>query len=92
MVFLDNVKNIDLPIDKTPALHSDGQGGYLTAVKIADSDGSLTKSSILNGRDIEDFQMHQFSVNRVFKTSENSFMLEVYKKKKEDIMIKVVLK
>lgn len=92
LVFLDNVKNIDLPIDKTPALHSDGQGGYLTAVKIADSDGSLTKSSILNGRDIEDFQMHQFSVNRVFKTSENSFMLEVYKKKKEDIMIKVVLK
>lgn len=92
LVFLDNVKNIDLPIDKTPALHSDGQGGYLTAVKIADSDGSLTKSSILNGRDIEDFQMHQFSVNRVFKTSENSFMLEVYKKKKEDIMIKVILK
>lgn len=92
LVFLDNVKNIDLPIDKTPALHSDGQGGYLTAVKISDLDGTLTKSSILNGRDIEDFQMHQFSVNRVFKTSENSFMLEVYKKKKEDIMIKVVLK
>lgn len=92
LIFLDNVKNIDLPIDKTPALHSDGKGGYLTAVKIADSDGSLTKSSILNGRDIEDFQMHQFSVNRVFKTSEDSFMLEVYKKKKEDIMIKVVLK
>lgn len=92
LVFLDNVKNIELPIDKTPALHSDGQGGYLTAVKIADSDGSMTKSSILNGRDIEDFQMHQFSVDRVFKTSENTFMLEVYKKKKEDVMIKVEMK
>lgn len=92
LIFLDNVKNIDLPIDKTPALHSDGHGGYLTAVKISDSDGSLTKSSILNGRDIEDFQMHQFSVDRVFKTSENTFMLEVYKKKKEDIMIKVEMK
>lgn len=91
LVFLDNVKNIDLPEDKTPALHSDGQGGYLTAVKIADNDGTLSKSSILNGRDIEDFQMHQFAVNRVFKTSENTFMLEVYKKKKEDVMIKVTL-
>lgn len=89
LIFLDNVKNIDLPIDKTPAMHSDGQGGYLTAVKISDSDGVNSKASILNGRDIEDFQMHQFSVNRVFKTSENSFMLEVYKKKKEDIMIRV---
>ena len=92
LVFLDNVKNINLAIDKAPALHLDGQGGYLTAVKIADSDGSLTKSSILNGRDLEDFQMHQFSVDRVLKTSENSFMLEVYKKKKEDVMIKVVMK
>ena len=89
LLFLDNVKNINLPIDKTPAMHSDGQGGYLTAVKISDLDGVNSKASILNGRDIEDFQMHQFSVNRVFKTSENSFMLEVYKKKKEDIMIRV---
>ena len=92
LIFLDNVKNIDLPIDKTPAIHSDGKGGYLTAVKIDDLDGTLSKSSIFNGRDIEDFQMHQFSVDRVFKTSENSFMLEVYKKKKEDVMIKVTLK
>ena len=92
LIFLDNVKNIELSVDKMPAQHSDGQGGYLTAVKIADSDGSLTKSSILNGRDIEDFQMHQFSVDRVFKTSENTFMLEVYKKKKEDVMIKVEMK
>ena len=92
LIFLDNVKNIDLPLDKTPALHSDGQGGYLTAVKIADSDGSSTKESILNGRDIEDFEMHQFSVDRVFQTSENTFMLEIYKKKKEDVMIKVTMK
>lgn len=91
LVFLDNVKNIDLPIDKTPAGHRDGMGGYLTAVKVSDSDGSLSKSSILNGREIEDFQMHQFAVSRVFQTSQNSFMFEVYKKKKEDVMIRVTL-
>lgn len=92
LVFLDNVKNIDLPEDKAPFGHTDGQGGYLTAVKISDADGSFTKASILNGRDIEDFQMHQFATSRILKTSENSFMLEVYKKKKEDVMIKVILK
>ncbi|HSD13867.1 MAG TPA: hypothetical protein VLB74_04395, partial [Flavobacterium sp.] len=89
-VYLDNVKNMDLPLDKSPARHSDGQGGYLTAVKITDSEGVLSKGSILNSRDVEDFKIYQFSTNRIVKTSENTFLLEVYKKKKEDIMIKVV--
>lgn len=91
IVYLDNIKNINLPFDKKPALHSDGQGGYLTAVKIPDADGISKKASVFNGRDIEDFQMHQFSVNRVLKTGENSFMLEIYKKKKEDVLIKVIM-
>ncbi|MEO8517296.1 MAG: hypothetical protein ABI426_11145 [Flavobacterium sp.] len=91
-VFLDNVKNIELTLDKEPVRHSDGQGGYLTAVKISDTDGALTKGSILNSRDVEDFKIYQFSTNRIVKTSESSFLLEVYKKKKEDIMIKVDLK
>ncbi|TRX31274.1 hypothetical protein FNW52_18845 [Flavobacterium sp. ZT3R18] len=90
-VFLDNVKNIDLPLDKAPEQHSDGQGGYLTAVKIADSDGTLVKETILNAREVEDFEIFQYATNRVFKTGENSFMFEAYKKKKEDVMIKVNL-
>jgi hypothetical protein len=89
LLFLDNVKNINLAENLPPALHSDGKGGYLTSVKISDSDGTLKKDSVFNGRDIEDFTMYQFAVDRVFKTSDNSFMIEVYKKKKEDIMIKV---
>lgn len=91
IIFLDNVKNIDLPLDKEPKVHSDGQGGYLTSVKISDADGTLTKGSILNSRDVEDFKIYQFSTNRIVKTSESSFLLEVYKKQKEDIMIKVNL-
>lgn len=92
LVFYDNVKNFDLPLDKEPKQHSDGQGGYLTAVKISDADGTLKKGSILNSRDVEDFKIYQFATKRIVKTSEDSFLLEVYKKQKEDIMIKVVLK
>jgi hypothetical protein len=91
LVFLDNVKNIDLPLDKEPKQHTDRSGGYLTAVKVSDTDGALTKGSILNSRDVEDINISQFSTNRIIKTSENSFLLEVYKKQKEDIMIKVSL-
>ena len=42
-VFLDNVKNTGLNPDKSPAAHLDGKGGYLTALKIADTDESLQK-------------------------------------------------
>ena len=79
LVFLDNVKNIDLPDDKQPAQHSDGQGGYLTAVKINDNTGDYKKGSILNAREVEDFKLYQFSTDRVIETSENTFVLEAYK-------------
>ena len=91
LVFLDNVKNIEIAVDKAPERHTDGQGGYLTSVKINDNDGTLTKGSILNAREVEDFKLHQFSTDRVFKVSENAFMFEAYKKNKEDVMIKVEL-
>lgn len=90
-VFLDNVKNIDLPLDKKPAPHTDGKGGYITAVKISDHDGSFVKGSVLNARDMEDFKLYQIHMNRIVKTGENTFVMEAYKKKKEDVMIKVML-
>lgn len=92
VVFLDNVKNFELPVDKTPARHTDGQGGYLTCVRIASADGSNSKGSIFNARDVEDFKLKQFSTNRILQTNGNTFLVEAYKGGKEDIMVKVVLK
>ena len=92
LVFLDNVKNIDLPKDKAPEVHSDGKGGYLTGVRLSAVDGTYKKGSILNAREVDDFKLHQFSTNRIIKTSDSSFIVEAYKKSKEDIMVKVVLK
>jgi len=34
----------------------------------------------------------KFSNNRIIKTDEDQFILEVYKKKKEDVLIKVDIK
>nr|WP_315224530.1 hypothetical protein [uncultured Flavobacterium sp.] len=90
-LFLDNIKNIDLPLNKTPSLHSDKHGGYLTSVKISDANGEMTKNTILNFADTEDFDLHQFETDRAVKTSDTSFVFEAYKKKKEDVMIKVTL-
>ncbi len=91
IVYMDNVKNIDLNLNEEPVRHTDTKGGYLTAVKINDLTGELEKGSILNVREIKNFELHQFSTDRIFKTSESSFMFESYKKKKEDVMINVTL-
>tara|TARA_R110002049_G_scaffold73966_2_gene191063 strand:- start:2442 stop:4115 length:1674 start_codon:yes stop_codon:yes gene_type:complete len=90
LIFLDNVKNIDLPLNKIPALHSDGAGGYLTAYKINDSTGEINKDNIFDTRNVtKKLDVHQFSTNRVIKTAEDEFVIEFYKKKKEDVLIKV---
>lgn len=90
IVFLDNVKNIDLELDQIPALHSDGYGGYLTSFKINDETGAISKGSILDTREVTDkMEVYQFSNNRIVKTTEDQFVLEVYKKSKEDVLIKV---
>ncbi|RED43167.1 hypothetical protein DFQ10_10679 [Winogradskyella eximia] len=90
LVYLDNVKNIDLPLNKIPAKHSDGHGGYLTAYKINDTTGDVEKDNIFDTRNVtKKLEVHQFSNNRVIKTAENEFVIEFYKKKKEDVLIKV---
>lgn len=90
-VFLDHVDNFDLKIDQEPKEIKDGRESNLTAIKLNDADGALSRGTILNSTEVDDMKMYQFSTDRILKTSENSFMLEVYKKKKEDIMIKVNL-
>ncbi|MEP0263299.1 hypothetical protein [Dokdonia sp.] len=93
IIFLDNVKNFGLELDERPARHTDGKGGFLTAVKINDDTGVTTKGSILDTREVkEDLEVYQFNTDRIVQTAENEFVVEVYKKKKEDVMIKVKIK
>lgn len=92
LMFLDNVKNHNLPLDKGPAEHSDGKGGYFTSYKINDTDGKIINSSVFNLRDVDDMTMYQFATSRVLPLTDNSFAVEFYKKKKEDVMIKVTIK
>lgn len=64
--YLDNIKNIDLPLTEAPATHSSGAGGYLTCVKI-DKDGKMTKRSIFNIRD-EEVRLFPRSFESISKT------------------------
>ncbi|MCX7551480.1 hypothetical protein [Xanthomarina sp. F2636L] len=93
LLFLDNVKNMELPKNEFPHKHSDGKGGYFTSYKINDVSGEVTKGSVFDTRNLtEDFNAHQFSTNRVIKISDSAFIVEVYKKKKEDVLVKISVK
>ncbi len=90
LLILDNFKNLELSEDKAPKLHMDGAGGYLTAYKVTD-DGTVSKFSILNVAEVPELKkgaVYQFGVNRIVNISDNEFVVEFYKKKKEDVLIK----
>jgi len=40
-VYLDNVKNMELTLDKRPAVHSDGKGGFLTSYRLNNETGTV---------------------------------------------------
>ncbi len=90
-LYLDNLKNLNLPADQDPETHVDGQGGFLTSYKIDDITGKVTKLSIFDMRDVGGIEVFQFSPRRLFQSAPGEFMTEVYKKKKEDILIKITL-
>jgi hypothetical protein len=90
-LFLDNVKNKDLEIDKYPEVHVDGRGGFLTAYKINNESGKVSKNYVLNTRDVKGMDVFQFKPSRIVTTGIGEFVFEAYKKKKEDVLVKVRL-
>ena len=91
LVFLDHEENMTVDENRFPATHSDGQGGFLTAYKINGLTGEFDKLSIMDTRDVRGMELFQVGVNRVVAVSANEFLMEAYKKKKEDILVRVVL-
>ena len=91
VLFLDNKKNLELPLNKVPANHTDGQGGFLTAYKISDAKGAVSKLSLFDMRDLQGTEVYQFMTDRILPLSGNEFVIELYKKQKEDLLIKVSL-
>ena len=92
ILFLDNVKNMQLEMDKVPAGHTDGLGGFLTAYKLNKASGQTSKTSVFDTRKVEGIALYQFSVNRILQTNPAEFVVEAYMKKKKDILLKVKLR
>lgn len=89
IMFLDNVKNLELDENKVPARHEQGRGGFLTAYQINKESGNVKKLSILDLRDAQGHELFQFSPKRIVELGNNEFGVEFYIKKKQDMMIRI---
>lgn len=89
--YLDNQKNLDLPDDEVPATHIDGQGGFFMVSRIQDRTGAVEKKSLLDSRNIKGMEVYQFKPSRIIVLNSHTLVFEVYKKKKEDVLIRVTL-
>lgn len=91
LLFLDNVKNLEITKDQVPARHNDGRGGYLTAYQVSNQTGESTKLSIFDTKSVNGIPLYQFNTERIVKINDDEFAVEFYKKAKEDVMIRVRL-
>lgn len=98
LFFFDNINNLELATDEVPKLHMDGAGGFLTAYKVNDESGKVSKVSILDTREVKlkpsdpkGIPIYQVTPKKVLKLSPNEFVLESYIKKKRDMFIKMTI-
>ncbi|MFZ1687934.1 MAG: hypothetical protein WAU70_10960, partial [Flavobacteriales bacterium] len=69
LLFMDHVENMHLAVNEVPKAHSDGQGGFLTGYKLDLGSGAVTKTSILDTRDVKGMELYQVGINRVVDVS-----------------------
>ena len=89
VLFLDNVKNLTIAENEYPAKHRSGLGGFLTAYQVSDANGDVKKLSLFDLKDMKGISVYQFSTLRIMELGDNNMLMEFYKKKKEDLLLKI---
>ena len=92
VLFLDNIKNLKIADNEYPEKHRSGMGGFLTAYQVNDADGATKKLSLFDLKDMKGVPVYQFSTLRIMEIGENSMLMEFYKKKKQDLLLRIEIK
>ncbi|WP_074407521.1 MULTISPECIES: hypothetical protein [Aquimarina] len=92
LLYLDNVKNLNLPEDKVPHQHTDGQGGYFTTYIINDKTGEVKKEALFNTRDIKGIEMEHFETDKILPLSDSEILIEGFDGRNKDFLVKVSAK
>ena len=65
------------------------KGDYVTAHRVDNKTGERKYLPLFDARKIDDIAVYQYALNRVIALTDNSFAIELYIKKKSDMMFKV---
>ncbi|MBQ0787196.1 MAG: hypothetical protein KBT69_06835, partial [Oceanihabitans sp.] len=92
-MFLDNLKNMNLNAEEKSKVYKNDKDGYFTYYEVNAMSGEVSKKNLFNTEDLDHkFDIEDYSINRTLKVLDSEFILEVHKKKKEDVLIKVEIK
>ncbi|UII19459.1 hypothetical protein [Fulvivirga ligni] len=91
-IFLDTDANKDLTDDKVPAVSGNGGTGLFTDYVIDDTTGEMKRLNLFHTDNADNLRAYQLTPTRAVQTADNEFIVEVYKKKKEDVLLKVEIK
>ncbi|MFM9989590.1 hypothetical protein [Flavobacterium sp.] len=94
-IFVDDIHNIDLPLNKKPGVAYGGHDEFMSIVKVSDSDGTVSKGAIFDNEEFKNYDVKKYMVyyKDPFKISENEIVFKIHKTKGEsgDVMVKVKL-
>ena len=90
-LYVDHVDNLNLPDNKYPKAHRAGLGGFVTSYRVDNTTGDVTKLSLFDLRDLNGIPVFQFSPTRITQKNNKEFIIELYKKKKEDILLDITI-
>ena len=81
--YIDNIKNLNLPVTEAPKRHQDGRGGFLTAVTVS-SKGDVKKYSL---GEIDTYKTNFFI--REFVDGERKNLISTERRKKKNILFSI---
>ncbi len=92
IIFFDSEKNKDLGINDSPTEYRDGTGGFLSTYQINQETGDANRATLFDTKSVNGLFLTQFQVDNFVTTSDGDYVMEVYKKDKEDILIKLLVR
>jgi hypothetical protein len=88
VLFLDNIRNETMTDDGN--IDKEVKGSYgVMAHRVDNKTGERKYLPLFDSRKIDETAVYQYSLNRVIALTDNSFAIELYIKKKSDMMFKV---
>lgn len=90
-LYVDNARNLNLPIEEAPRSHVDNTFGFLTTFVVDDKTGDMSQQTILDMKDAHGTKLYQFSPSRLLQVGEDEFLFEAYKKDNQDVLVKITL-